>query len=1289
MISFCIALLIFNGSSVKNLGSQGIEIHYTAEQPEIKKSDPARSKASPTFELIDGVCLNKTGEPDLRSILYKIGLPQDSDFEIMISKGQEEIYTDIDIDPVTMPYLVEGYEPLLETSLSDVYKQNEFFPTQFYEVSKPGYFRNIYVVNVRVNPVQYNPVTRQLRIVKNFTLQIKYKGAPVNRPALDRHFDNIYRRSIINYEQCKNWLRQPLQVIDNPFETGVWYKIEIEKEGIFRIDHEVLEAADIDPGQFDPQTMKIYTAPFDLLPRDVQSAFNDSLMEVPVYVAGEDDHSFDPQDYLLFYGYPANHYYCDTALNWYENGYTLNNVYWFTFGSSNGQRMENIDVAFNGSTPDTVVNEILHFEDDISNPTRSGTNWYWLDVSPGEGDVGSGMINMDHVHAAGTAEAKVGLFTLQRSPFIYEIDIDGGVYLYDTITFTIRDHLPPHYLIGTGSLSGDSSVLTLTISRYSGSTGSLTAYFNGVDLNYQRQTIMDAPFHGYFAGAQDYSLEFSNTGSDPVLLDITDLQRPKILGNYTLNNSEIQLSHTADSIQLLYCTRVSFAEAAVLQDCNPGGLRTASAGCEYLIITHPDFSNAIMPLADHRSQDYSTKVIKVDDIYNDFSYGKYDPLAIKHFLYHTMNAWTTIPVYVLLVGDGTYDYKNNLGKKDPPNYIPMYERGSTLSGNAGIPPSSNVIYEGEYVNFDNIDEAMVLGRITVRNNSEVRDFIDKLLAYETQNIDGMWNKRIILAGDDEFGTNWEGPYLHCGACEGLISWMPDSFYDLAKVYMVSYLPYPPYTGETEKVSARNAFIRELNKGGYAGVYFGHGNMHDLAHEGLFYDTNIPQVRNQRRNFIYYFGSCTVGRFDDSDYECIAEQLVRIKNGAIGTLAATAGTNCGPNVVIGQRLITCLTEPDSNMTMGECCYAARDSYWYLHYLLIGDPATKMRKPLTQMTLSAQPESLRPVDKLTVITDENGFYLKTFVRDTTTIEGFNETTADRISHRVYRMVQNGTNSWVPFEYFIDGKEIYQAFWDNDTAVLIAPRIATTHRPVIKSSSYTDHQTGFHDSTLVYGTAAPSTDDQGPVVAFYQGAKPLNDSDWVEKEFTLTGRVSDSSGINLLHSTYDNSRGFYLYINQDQENKIDLRDHFIYDRNSYTAGEFNVELVLPEAIDTLTVSVADNYYNQTIARIVLNAELYGRITIDNLLIYPNPIEENSGAWFTFYVSNSGLADIKIFTIAGRLIKTMTDQPVTPGYNQICWDGFDEYGDGISNGVYLVKAFVRNQDSRDEVIEKFIIAR
>jgi hypothetical protein len=339
------------------------------------------------------------------------------------------------------------------------------------------------------------------------------------------------------------------------------------------------------------------------------------------------------------------------------------------------------------------------------------------------------------------------------------------------------------------------------------------------------------------------------------------------------------------------------------------------------------------------------------------------------------------------------------------------------------------------------------------------------------------------------------------------------------------------------------------------------------------------------------------------------------------------------------------------------------------------------------MSASPDSLRPLDKLTVIDNSNVYYLRALVRDTTHIEWYDDGTIDRISGHAYRMIQTGTGTYAPFNYSIEGKEFYKGWWD-DTASVIIPAIVTTHLPVASLSSINVFDVSELDSIKVYGSALPTTDEIGPEIELYNGAAKLKDGDWVEANFILTGKLSDESGINLIHSVND-IRGFYLYINNEVTNKIDLRDYFIYDRNSFTSGEFNVPLHLNETENTIVINVVDNYYNQTVDTIRLNAEQFNRIRIENFLIYPNPLRSNGVIYFTFKLTNYGSVDIKIYTVAGRLIKTIKKYTGNAGYNQVEWDALDEYFDEISNGVYLVKVSVENEGSKDEVTEKFIIAR
>ncbi|MEO0161689.1 MAG: C25 family cysteine peptidase [candidate division WOR-3 bacterium] len=1266
---------------VNEIGDMGVEIHFGGREIELNKLyfSGATSFARP-------------GEPDVPSLNLFVGIPQNGEVEVKIIEEQSEVLYNVDIKPVIFLAL---HEPPFKEDVSlqsDLYQIDQLYPEKIIEVSPPGYLRDLRTVNIKIHPVRYNPVRRELLIVRSLKIKVLFKGKPKSMPIVDSSFEEIYRRMLVNYDQCKNWRRERnLQTPKNPFTSGFWFKIEVGQEGLYKIDYETIKKAGIDPRQFDPRTMKIYTAPFELLPRNVLQAFPDSLMEVPVFVEGEEDCSFDRNDYLLFYGYPASHFVPDTFLNWYENGYARNNVYWFTFGGSYGKRMEKVNAQWNGSDPDTTVNEILHLEEDIHNPTRSGINWYWMDFSLGSAESTVVRMPIKHRFACGPTRLTMFIFdsmTPGSQYFWYLFALNGLTFFSDTILLPHRMQLPAIALTGEGNVYGDSSTFEFKVKRVFPDTINLTLYLNSFEFEYQRLTDMSEPFHAFFKSPGNYTIKCSRVHSKPFVLDITDLRQPRIFENYNLSGKTITFSVACDSFQLLYLTLLSSAKRVSLLPANPGRLRMPDEGCEYLIITHKNFYNSIMPLVNYRRQEYTTKVVTVDEIFDNFSYGKYDPLAIKHFLYHAYNHWNTVPKYVLIVGDATYDYKNNLGKENPPNYVPMYEWGTLLSGNPGIP--DNGIYEGEYVNFFGT-EAMILGRITVRTNQEVRDYIDKVFAYENGDIDGVWNKRIILAADDEYANHWEGTE-HSDACEVLNNVVPASLYDRAKIYTLSYLPFPPHGPNTTKPMATEDFIKELNKGALIGCFFGHGNTFQLAHEKLFLETNIPQIKNGRRFFFFYFASCTVGRFDDSDHECLAEEFVRMRQGAIGAIGAHAGSWTNVNLSLGTTLFRLFTHPDTNLTMGECYYIAKHNAGGVHiHLMLGDPATRIRKVKENFNFQFLPDSVRPLEKLKITASKKPYYLTAYVKDTTHIKWIDATTVNRISGYIRRTVRIGDNlpDTVIYSYKIEGKEIYQGYWSTDTAKFTVPIIPTLHQPMIKLSGYKDRASATCDSIRVYGSAVPTTDQEGPEVSFYEGARPLKDGDWVDKTFILTGRVIDESGINLLNSKED-ARGFFLYVGKDNiTNRIDLRNSFIYNKNSDAEGEFKTEITLENSTDSITVYVSDNCFNQTIKKITLNANIYERVSIANVLIYPNPVKNDDGIWITFLLTQSARVTIKVYTVSGRLVKVLPTIPSSAGYNQRFWNCRDEAGDKLSNGVYLICITAEGNSGSDKKIEKFIIAR
>lgn len=93
----------------------------------------------------------------------------------------------------------------------------------------------------------------------------------------------------------------------------------------------------------------------------------------------------------------------------------------------------------------------------------------------------------------------------------------------------------------------------------------------------------------------------------------------------------------------------------------------------------------------------------------------------------------------------------------------------------------------------------------------------------------------------------------------------------------------------------------------------------------------------------------------------------------------------------------------------------------------------------------------------------------------------------------------------------------------------------------------------------------------------------------------------------------------------------------------------------------------------------------SVTNVLNYPNPF--STSTQFVFTLTGSEVPQdftIRIFTITGKLIREITKEELGPlriGLNrtQYKWDGTDEFGQKLANGVYLYKAFIQNSNGED----------
>ncbi|MFA7360230.1 MAG: C25 family cysteine peptidase [Candidatus Kapaibacterium sp.] len=176
-----------------------------------------------------------------------------------------------------------------------------------------------------------------------------------------------------------------------------------------------------------------------------------------------------------------------------------------------------------------------------------------------------------------------------------------------------------------------------------------------------------------------------------------------------------------------------------------------------------------------------------------------------------------------------------------------------------------------------------------------------------------------------------------------------------------------------------------------------------------------------------------------------------------------------------------------------------------------------------------------------------------------------------------------------------------------------------------------------------------------------------------------IKDTSNIRV---QLDDVNVWY-YINGVKNPIIDLQ--FPDDKFLQATLFFNPELSDGEhKFRYISYDQNNNFADTVIHYMTVNPDL----KIVDLKNYPNPMKNET----SFLINLSGNmppsnAKIKIFTIAGRLIKTI-ESPLNIGFNQISWDGRDADGDYLANGVYFYKLIIEGS-KKETSLQKLVVLK
>ncbi|MGD0338450.1 MAG: C25 family cysteine peptidase [Bacteroidota bacterium] len=874
-----------------------------------------------------------------------------------------------------------------------VYNRNAFYPDQIAALGSPTLLRHQRVVNLTIHPLQYNPVTGEIKRVTKLVVRIHFGSTANLKMPLTQHltadpaFEELYRETILNASQAATW-----QIAFTPRTTGDslrdWFrpypafaKLSVVNDGIYAMTGQQLRSAGIPLDGVDPRTIKVFYCG----------------KEIPILVKGELDGKLDSADVIEFYGLRNR-----GANGAFLSEYTDTNAYWLAWGSGNGVRMTAVQNTTDTSlAPVPVYNAIRHFEQDQSyyagiddeniNDIRRvpSEGWYWTSFYPG-GGVAQFPCSLPDVDPAHEALLRIHLGGM--TGYFSTPDHRSRISVNGTVIGTVefngnRDtiavfSIPAHILLsGTNMIGIESLVTTSDPNEF---------YLDWFEIEGDFSFV-----------AHDNSLAFSCVpgparyvigGITDSTVSVYDLTAGRTIENITVAQSSTNFQVSFNTNENIPHQFIVIGESAkkvpvkieqkIFKD-----IRANSSGADYIIITHSAFRSAADRLAQqrHTENSFRTAVIDVQDIYDEFNYGIFAPEPIKDFIRYAYSQWSLpAPVYIVMFGDAIWDFRHLFSNTVKTNFVPAY----------GYPPTDNW-----YVSFDQdeIIPSLYVGRIPVENLEMANDYVDKLVEYDHYQL-GNWNKRFLFIS----GGNTDVE--------------KHSFDGQSMDFIGRFVVPPPIAGIADTIMKTTSSVVDgehkdriraiYNEGVVFSNFIGHSG-------GRFWAVDAGDPATLQNAGKYVFGSsvsCNVGFFADNRSNVYSEDFIFAhRAGAIAFWAGAGFSSYSLGSVVTEFFLSGVAK-DTLRDLGKLTTLARIGLWTHYgpsdkitpginlYPLLGDPATQLaipRKPDLEIASSdIRTEPVIPIESDSAVT--------VFIR----LRNFGLATADSVQIHVSDLYQNAT-------------------------------------------------------------------------------------------------------------------------------------------------------------------------------------------------------------------------------------------------------------------------------------------
>lgn len=1105
--------------------------------------------------------------------------------------------------------------------------------------------------------------------------------------------------------------------------SGLWYKVGVSETGLYKVSFENLVEMGFSATSVSSSLISVFGNGTGSLPEVCGTYRPDDLLELPMMMHDGGDGVFGAGDYFVFYARSPHRVDFDASMRSFSHKYNIYSDYSYYFINVNGmgqqKRVVTVDpVSLPYSQTVADYDDYRYYELDKLNVEETGQEWFsdLFDVTTQR----SYTISFPQLKSE-TASLTLVAASVPVAPSSFSVSVNGSPIGSMPISTASGADLR----VGTSSFpfvpSKSSLEITLTYNR---SSSLSKGYLDYIAV----QAVCPLSFSGgqlcfnngrYMSGNAVSQYQLSNASSSVRVWEVTDPSQTVQLSG-SLNGSVYRFV-CADTCfrQFVAFDGSSYKSVSTVGRVSNQNLHGAESQVDMIIVAHPDFVSQAERLASVRRQEQglSVKIVTPAQIYNEFSSGAQDPVAIRDYMkmiYEKSNG--TYPQYLLLFGRPSYDYRGRVSGTQI--FVPNYQRPLNGTISEGMFRSNDdffgILDDGEGAYSHGLVDVSV-GRFPVSSASQANLAVQlstnytasrNLVSSTSSQVSNLadWRNVFCFVADD----GDQNEHLNSAeACAAIVQ-SENKTINLEKIYCDAYVQQSNVGGQ--RYPGVNAAINDrMDRGALFFTYVGHSGKDGWAHERILEYTDISNWNNTYNQSVIMTLSCDFGWYDRPSLSPAEACFFNPDGGAAALITTSRVAYGGSNASYARKLFTRIftSVNGRKRTLGEMNRQAKNDFGgnsdaISMFFLLGDPSMPLALPrynvvtdsINGMPVTALNDTLKALTQVVVkgrVVDASGqtqtgfngniytslFDKKTKVRTLSNDPAESPATEFELQKSVLfrgnSTIRNGcfeVKFMVPKDInyaYGNGKFSYYARGDESDAA------------------------GYFDAFVVGGNSGISYDDkEGPQIDVY-----LNDENFVNQGLTnsdpvLIVKLKDELGIN----TTGNGVGHDLVaiLDGNNEAQIVLNDHFEAVQDSSNQGVVRYQMrELSTGKHVVKIRAWDILNNVSEKELEFEVANDASLTLDHVLNYPNPFTTHTSFFFEHNHPGENLdVLVQIFTISGKLIKTISTNIFSEGTRStpIDWDGRDDFGDKIGKGTYIYRLKVRTGDGKTaEKIEKIVL--